>query len=397
MSGTQGARYATGSANGSVRIVHREYIRDIQGSTNFSQSVLPLNPGLAETFPFLSQVADAYEEFRIRGLVFEYKSTSSEYVFNTGGSGSSGALGTVIMATNYNAAISPPFTDKKSMENYQYAQSAPPTRNMLHQVECRGAGTPLKTMYLRTGPQAPQTDIRMYDLGNFSIATQGMITEVDNATIGELWVAYDVEFFKPKYRTLGSKTDHFALRWDSGEPSSSNLVGGMSDTTPFGTAPLIDRLHPVLGPNNPSNGVFGGTSKIVNVVGDKSYLYLPENPGAMYKVSVFVHTADPFGQLRTDGAMPNWGQTLQSCERVFDWMNNWEAAGPAAPFVAGATSDMNSRCWMVVNVFRILPFDKASPPWVSWVVEASATTNAYNIDIFVEQVNPEYYINPATL
>lgn len=362
---------------------------------------MPLNPALAETFPFLSQIADAYEEYRLRGLVFEFKSTSSEYVVGAGGT-SSGALGTVIMATNYNAANNPAFTDKKSMENYQYAQSAAPTKSMLHQVECKGSGTPLKTLYLRTGPAAPNTDIRMYDLGNFCIATQGMITEVDNATIGELWVAYDVEFFKPKYRTLGSKTDHFSLRFNQATPASNNLVGGCEAGASgrwFGTAPLIDRLHPTIGPVNPNNGVFGGTTYITNVGGSGSYIWLPENPGAVYKITMIIQTSDALGRLRADTEGPRYSTTLQSCERVTNWYNNWSSLDCEAPFAnAGSYGAENSRCWILIQLVRILPFDRTNPPYFQIAGEnAPDVAEPYGLDLFVEQVNAEYYIDPASV
>jgi len=85
---------------GGIIVRHREYVADIEGTTNFVNREYPLNPGLIKTFPWLSQVADAFEEYRIRGMVFEYKSL---YADATVSSSDTGGLGSVIMCTNYNA------------------------------------------------------------------------------------------------------------------------------------------------------------------------------------------------------------------------------------------------------------------------------------------------------
>lgn len=378
-------------------MIHKEYIQDVQGSSAFRLTELPLNPGLPSSFPWLSQMADAYEEYRIKGMVFEFKSTSSEFVLNSGGAGgSSGALGTVIMATNYNAAIHPPFNDKKSMENYEHAQSAPPTKSMIHAIESKGAATVLKTLYLRTGPSPDGTDIRMYDIGNFCIATQGMITEVNNATIGELWVAYEVEFFKPRYRVSGGKTDHYSLRYDATSAPSSNLVGGMTATNPFGTAPRIDRENPARGPNNLNNGVFHAGSYITNVTGVSSILHLPKNPAGMYKVTIILRGAAN-GELNAAGDIPVWVTTPNATAVLIgNWYNNWTSQTVNAP--SGPTTtppDRFSNQWVLQQLYKVLPFDTTTEPTVTYAISIPPSIAQYAMDIFVEEVNPEYYINPS--
>lgn len=354
----------------------------------------PLNPGLPQTFPWLSQMADAYEEYRIKGMIFEYKSTSGEYVTTAAGV-SSGALGAVVMATNYNAAIQPAFLDKKSMENYEHAQSSPPTRSMIHAIESKGSATVLKTMYLRTGPAPEGTDIRLYDLGNFCLATQGMMSEVDNATIGELWCAYEVEFFKPRYRPGGAKSDHFALRFDNATPASNNLVGGSTNLNPFGTAPRIDRLNPVRSGANPNNGVFAAGSYILNVAGVSSTIYLPKNPGAWYKVGIIVRSQDPLQDLRADGATPLWTFTPNAtCQQVTGWVSDWRRSGAFAPSSTGGIGP--STCWTTSTIYQILPFDASTPPALQVSnVNVPDIGNPYTYDIIVEEVNPFYYTNPS--
>jgi hypothetical protein len=209
MNGGMSPPMIVNSANsGGFIMRHREYLGDVLASTNFSITKYPLNPGLVYTFPWLSQVAEAFEEYRFRGLIFEFKSTSSDAVLSTA---ANSALGTVIMATQYNA-LSPTFPDKRIMENYEFANSSKPSMSFIHPVECAQSQTPVERLYVRTGTVPDGADIRLYDLADFYIATQGM--QVAGGTIGELWCTFEIEFYKPKlvapigYELL---TDHFQL------------------------------------------------------------------------------------------------------------------------------------------------------------------------------------------
>lgn len=378
--------------NGSVCIAHKEYIGDVTGSTNFLLREYQLNPGLQGTVPWLSQMADTYEEYRWKNLAFMFKSTSSEFVLQSGG-GSNGALGTVSMATNYNATIKPSFTNKKEMENYQFASSAPPTRNQVHQIECKGPGTPLKTMYLRQTVPQPNTDIRLYDIGTFALATQGMAEAADGATIGELWVAYEVEFYKPKYRPNGAKGDHFNL------VTGKNLINSGPDL-PFGTVPLIDRTHPPIGPSNPDNGVFFSDSYIRNDVGaNTSELYLPRKVGTWYKITLLVSTMVPTTILRGDGFPPNFILTPSSATLVPNTFKNWNTNGAFsipyndAPTHAGERSDSGQ--WVAMGIYVVEPHDANNLPRIHFQWQGGPDEpDIWGMDLIVEEVNPDLYSDP---
>ncbi|AIF34804.1 capsid protein [Sewage-associated circular DNA virus-13] len=171
------------SRNNSHVVHHREYIGDVYASTAFSIQTYPLNPGLLSSFPWVSQQADSYEQYKFRGAVFEFKSMSSDAVLS---SAASSSLGTVIMSTQYNA-LEAPFSDKRTMENYEYANSAKPSCSMLHPIECKMSQTTVSELYVRTGVVS-QGDLRLFDLGNFSIAVQGKQNVGANQVIGELGV-----------------------------------------------------------------------------------------------------------------------------------------------------------------------------------------------------------------
>lgn len=182
-------------------IRHREYIGEVTATTIANQPSLfeikkySLNPGDSNTFPWLSTVAQNFEQYELQGTLFAFKSMYSDAVINN-----SGSLGTVMMATEYNAALAP-FPNKLAMENYEYAQSCKPSLSMMHPIECDRHLSVLSDLYVRRPYQdISGQDIKTYDFGNFYIATQGIpqTSSAVTVTLGELWVTYQVRLLKPK-------------------------------------------------------------------------------------------------------------------------------------------------------------------------------------------------------
>lgn len=178
------------NTNAGIRIRHREYITDVQGTEQFVNVAYNLNPGLVATFPWLSTVASCFQEYKFHGCVFEFISNCSDQM-----SSSSPAQGSVILSTDYNAAHQD-YSTKLEMENAEFTTSGKPAVNILHLVETASKQTVAGGhLYIRTGAPEANTDIRLYDLGKFQIATDGMQS---NFKVGQLHVSYDVEFFKPE-------------------------------------------------------------------------------------------------------------------------------------------------------------------------------------------------------
>lgn len=209
---------AFGNHGRMVRLQHREYLGDVTGSIAFAISRFPLNPGIVSTFPWLSCIASNYQTYRFRGLVFHYKSTSASALNNI-----NSALGTVCAATQYNANA-PDFVNKIEMENYMFSVSCKPAEDMLHPVECDARDLPIDHLYVRTGALPAGTDQRLYDMGEFQLATVGMQAA---STIGELWVTYDVELWQPRLAVGGVCPGRFAR----------SITGAYSNALPLGTAP----------------------------------------------------------------------------------------------------------------------------------------------------------------
>lgn len=194
-----GAVPSFGSVNdetGAVVITHREYIGDIYANPStedFKNTAYPINPGLEQTFPWLSQIAQNFEEYELLQCMFTYRSTMADV------SSANGQVGTVIMATNYNPSEGA-FRDKSRMMGYAHSSSDKSTSIQIHGVECdpsKNSGSSGK--YIRSQELPTGEDIKMYDHGLFQVATANTPTALANLTIAELWVSYTVVLRKPQY------------------------------------------------------------------------------------------------------------------------------------------------------------------------------------------------------
>ncbi len=217
MNGAQIPKFSTTQQTNIV--CHRECLGDISSTTSFNNLTFPLNPGMNQTFPWLSTVAQNYQEYKFHGLIFEFRSCITDFA-------QSGSPGFVVMATNYNADY-PAYTSKIEMENSEYAVATKPTTSLMHGVECAIAQTALPMKYIRSGSLPTGTDLKTYDQGLFQFATTQATT--GGQLIGELWVSYCVEFFKPVMPTDtgGNMLSYHYYRT------------GVTNATPLGTASTI--------------------------------------------------------------------------------------------------------------------------------------------------------------
>jgi len=224
--------------NNSTRICKKEYLGDIISAASaltFKSQVFNINPGNSNTFPWLSPIARNWQQYRFHGLVFMFKTMSADALnsVNT-------ALGSIVMATQYNA-LEEAFTNKQTMENSVFSSSTKPSVSVLHPIECMRSKNVLSDLYIDDPDQdVAGGDPRLYDLGNFTIASVGV--QGAGVNLGELWVSYDVELIKPaeQLTPASGPIDSFM--------STDSTVGDYSASVPFGTTLQT----------NPSSS-FGGT------------------------------------------------------------------------------------------------------------------------------------------
>jgi len=229
-------------------ISHREFITDIRSGptvvgagTLFDIETFRINPTISETFPWLSSIGECYEQYVVQGMVFEFKSTSATAVSST-----NTAMGTVVLATQYNS-LSPEFTSKQQMENYEFSQSTVPSNSVLHPIECDPSQTQCGGIFNMYIPGGESGDVRLYDLGRFSIATVGM--QAANTVIGELWVSYKICLLKPRITGVTEVADHWTLE-------ASSITA---------TEPLGDWTAAILSPSSTSSAENGSFTALTGI------------------------------------------------------------------------------------------------------------------------------------
>lgn len=177
--------------NGSMTFAHREFVTDVFTSVDFANTGYLINPGNPQLFPWLSRIAQNYEEFEFLGLIFEFKSMSADAVGST-----NTGLGTLIMATDYDV-VDANYATKQEMEIADFATSDAPCYHQIHPVECDPKQNVMKKMFVQTATTLAgyPDDPRFSVLGNFQIAAVGAQSP---SRAGELWVSYHIRLSKPQ-------------------------------------------------------------------------------------------------------------------------------------------------------------------------------------------------------
>lgn len=186
---------------GRIKIRRREYLTRVvapAADTPFEITSYSLNPGLAGVFPWGSQIAANFDEYEIRSYVLHYKPVISSAT-------TSGAMGSILFACNYNAAA-PPFETFREMVEYSGSMETRVCDEALFGVECDSKKSAnAQTEYVRTGEVPADEDIKSYDFGLLQIATSDIASVFPEGTLlGHLYVEYEVVLGKPKlYASLG--------------------------------------------------------------------------------------------------------------------------------------------------------------------------------------------------
>jgi hypothetical protein len=205
----------------------RGYICDIVSSGTagaFQIQQFPINVGMAATFAWPSSLcSDTYQQYEIEGLTFEYLPNSSDYAAGT-------TLGYIAMATDYDSTDSP-FKSKQQMENTEFAVSCKPSKPALHAIECARGETTISTLYVRSGSPPNNSDLRMWDLGQFYIASGGVTAT--NTMLGELWYTIKFRLKKPILRNPAN-----SVPYASYSLSTTAILGGFANCLVVAPTPL---------------------------------------------------------------------------------------------------------------------------------------------------------------
>jgi hypothetical protein len=359
----------------SVRVTHREYLGDVYGPSdgNFVCTQYSINPGMRETFPWLSQCAQNYDEYDLHQCMFTFRSTTTDI-----GSSTNGQCGTLILATQYNASDAP-FADKESMMQYDGAMSSKTTEHQMHGVECdpeKLSGSAGK--YIRTGPVRNQ-DVKSYDHATMNLAVTGIPSGYFGQPLGELWISYTVVLRKPKYfaaKGFDTLRDIFL---------HANTAGTALSATPLTTLP-----------NSWLNGYMNSIGSIIDRVNNR--IVFPDNFAGAVRLR--------FRLVTTGGSItPGGGATLAvSTSPNIAPVSDQYAVSPTGDSPGALSYDNNGNAQGIVSfsydmLIRPRPAGApgAVPPsFFSFVLGNILTASTIgSVEIDIQQLNTIFNSSPT--
>lgn len=163
-------------------ISHREFIGNVDGTTSFLATPYVLQPAIATTFPWLSQLASRWEQYRFSKLSFEYITRCPATT-----------AGSVILAPDYDV-LDPTPVSETVVTGYTGAVEGCAWSSLTCHLDPRGMFPMGPKKFTRT-VNIGGSDQKTYDCGNFYICTDGM---TGTSMVGKLWVNYSVELYVPQ-------------------------------------------------------------------------------------------------------------------------------------------------------------------------------------------------------
>lgn len=237
---------------GGVRLRNRELIKDIQVSANdasFNKVGWLINPGENSLARWLPQLATLFTVYKWHYLRFDYVTTSGQGATDN-------AVGFVGVAHNPNPSDQIP-TDKQSFCCLQGAVLGSANRNWSCRVDLSHMTQPyywvsdvrIKNISDQSFSAATATagvlrtvlnfDRREYDTGQFVVCWGGQgnspsnpsSEQTDGITLGELYMTYDVELWRPNVPTMRwaaqivSQDNPLNAHYSGTSVSNTNVLG----------------------------------------------------------------------------------------------------------------------------------------------------------------------------
>lgn len=203
---------------GGLIITNQEFVSDIYGnsftgstpdeSNNFKTYSLPINPGLANVFPMLSQFAVNFDRYELTQCVFHIETQLDAGIIQS----STGQVGDFYMFAH---------TDPEAvlLQNAgEFARNQASISRVTHGLTCGVECDPAQLRglesagynYIRNVPKT--SDLGRFDHGKIQIGVGNTPSDLSNQVIGKLYVTYSVKLVKPEIRSLISRNQLADLR-----------------------------------------------------------------------------------------------------------------------------------------------------------------------------------------
>jgi hypothetical protein len=169
-------------ANRSRRIRNSELVGSVLGSIAFDATqTFFVNPGLVTSFPWLSEIAKQWQQYRFHRLCYRYVTRTA-----------TAEKGSVIISPDYNPREVAPQTEQQA-SNTQDAVEDVVWKSLTCELDPSAMFAIGPRKQIRVGSVVGDTST--YDAARLTICVVG---EDSADEIGKLWVDYDVELFVPQ-------------------------------------------------------------------------------------------------------------------------------------------------------------------------------------------------------
>ncbi len=225
---TRKPQFIKQGSDGRVTVKHREYIDDITSSVSFSALTFTINPGLNGTFPWLAQIANAYETYRFKSLKFIYEPSCATTT-----------VGTICLAVDFDPADSAP-ASKLQMLSYSGAVRSPYWTSC--QYVCSQADlAKFQQKFVRAALLPSGTSPLLYDAGNLFI---GVVDGAGATMVGELHVEYEVELLTPQLNNVGGVGNQLSITAPTNtQPFAGTVTSNNASTVLVQVLPGLDGVR----------------------------------------------------------------------------------------------------------------------------------------------------------
>lgn len=171
-------------ASDSIRVRHREFLTAVSAQETELRQHYAINPGLSETFPWLSAIARNYETYTVHRVVFEYVPRCSATT-----------PGSITFAPDFDPADD----NSKLLRRQLLAFKGAVSTALWDSAEAKFLGSELHRKdvhYVRAGDLGPGQDIKTYDVAQLEILTQASVAA--ELVVGDLYLNYDITLHTPQ-------------------------------------------------------------------------------------------------------------------------------------------------------------------------------------------------------
>ena len=180
----------------SVRIRHKELLGSVDATDDFTiTGRYNINPGLSDTFPWLSREARGYERYKFHALRLCYRTRTS-----------TDTSGSIMLACDYDGDAETPLSDQQ-MGSFQGSVEDSPWKDIIFTADTKALLGGYTDKYIRSFDESSAFNHRSTDGGILYVGASGGPSLP--LAVGKLWVEYDVTLITPHVKPASAEVhDH---------------------------------------------------------------------------------------------------------------------------------------------------------------------------------------------